>query len=86
MRPPAAIAWTVRIAFAVARLMMYAVGAYPEDRSALKGESGTSGKEILNPFWNLISPIPKLREKYQRMAVTSSAFQLNMNSAATAPI
>src|SRR3954462_13172622 len=55
MRPPTAVARTVRIPFTVAGLMMDAVCAHPEDRSAFEGQGGANGQEIFEPFRNLVS-------------------------------
>src|SRR5260370_28566045 len=55
MRPQAAIARGVWIAFNVSVLMMYAMHCDPEERSAFQSQRGENRQEILNPFVRLVS-------------------------------
>ena len=53
--PPAAFAGSVRIALAVAVLMMDAMGGHPEDGSALKRERGADGHQVFQPLGRLVT-------------------------------
>src|ERR1700686_1274772 len=53
--PPLAVDGGMRIAFVVRKLVMDAVGCYPENRSAFEGQGGTPGQEVLHPLRSFIS-------------------------------
>ena len=55
VRPPAAFARGVRIAFLVAELVMDAMRRHPEDRSALKRQRGEDGHDVFEPLGNLVA-------------------------------
>src|SRR5437868_14212595 len=55
VRPPAAVARTVRIALAIASLMMNAVRTHPEDWPTFKRKRCASREEVFEPFWNFVS-------------------------------
>src|SRR5579863_3812301 len=53
--PPFAFDWRMRIAFLIGVLMMNAMGGYPEDGTALKGEGCANGKQVFDPLRGLIA-------------------------------
>ncbi len=55
--PPAAFARRVRIAFLVAQLVVHAMSGHPEDRPALKRESGADGHQVLDPLGRLVAAV-----------------------------
>src|SRR5437870_4549365 len=57
--PPFAINRRMRIAFLVRKLVMNAVGRYPENWPAFKGERCANREEILDPLWSLVAAVRK---------------------------
>src|SRR5262249_50305870 len=55
VRPEAAIARRIWIAFHVSILVMHTVRRYPEKRAAFQRQCGADGKEIFHPFVSLES-------------------------------
>ena len=55
MSPPAAFGRSVWVAGFVGVLMVNAMRRDPENWAALKGEGAAYGKEILHPFWCLVT-------------------------------
>ena len=55
--PPGAVVRSVRVAFVVGVLMMDAVGSYPEDRAAFKGEAAAGADEVLDPLGSLVAAV-----------------------------
>ena len=55
VRPPAAFARGVRVALAVAELMMHAMRGHPEDRTALQRERGADGHRVFQPLRRLVA-------------------------------
>ena len=53
--PPAALAGSVRVALAVAVLMMDAMGGHPEDGAAFERERGADGHQVFQPLGRLIT-------------------------------
>src|SRR5277367_4809274 len=50
VRPPSAIMGSVGVTFAVSKLVMNAVGGYPEDRSPLERQRAADGEKVLQPL------------------------------------
>src|SRR5438105_2164873 len=55
--PPFAVAGRMRIAVLIRKLMMNAMGSYPEDWAAFEGRRGAHGKEILDPFGSSVASV-----------------------------
>jgi hypothetical protein len=55
--PPGAVVRGVRVAFLVGVLMVDAVGGYPEDGTAFKGEAAAHGDEVLDPPGGLVAAV-----------------------------
>ena len=50
VRPPSAIMGSVGVTFAIRKLVMNAVGGYPEDRSALERQGAANREKVLQPL------------------------------------
>jgi len=59
MRPEAAIAGRVRIAFHISILVMDAVRRHPEKRATFQGQGGAKGNEVFEPLIGLKSAMRK---------------------------
>ena len=57
VRPPFAVDWRVRIAFAIGELMMNPVRRYPENRAAFERQSRANRQKVLHPFRSLVSAV-----------------------------
>ena len=55
VRPPGAVAGSVRVAFVVGVLMMDAMGGDPEDGAAFEGHGAAGGDEVLQPAGNAVA-------------------------------
>ncbi len=60
VRPPSTIMRSVRIAFAIRKLVMHAMGGHPEDRSAFKRQRAADGKKVLQPLGR---PVAAMRQQ-----------------------
>jgi hypothetical protein len=60
VRPPPAIMGGVRVALAIGKLVMNAVGGHPEDGSPFERERAANGKKILQPLGR---PVAAMREQ-----------------------
>lgn len=57
VRPPCAVARSVRVAIVVGVLMMDSVSGNPEDGAAFEGHGSARGDEVLEPLGNTISAV-----------------------------
>jgi len=55
VRPPSAIVGSVGVTFAVRKLVMNAVGGYPEDRSPLERQRAANREKVLQPLRRAVS-------------------------------
>lgn len=53
MSPPGSVVGSVRVAFLIGELMVDAMGGYPEDGPALKGEATADADEVLDQLGGL---------------------------------